>query len=87
MKQSGRIPPEFLGLDPEEAEWRKCFRNKLDHLMRRNHMTNVALGKAIGATHVTILSYRSGKSIPNAYRITRIAKALGCTTGALLDFD
>lgn len=86
MKQSGHIPPEFLGLDPEEAEWRRCFRNKLDRLIRKNHMSNRKLAEAAGVSSATISFYRAGKSLPNAYTITRIAKALHCTTNALLDF-
>ena len=86
MKQSDHIPPEFLGLDPEEIEWRKCFRNKLDRLMRKNHMSNRKLAEAAGVSSATISFYRAGKRLPNAYTITRIAKALHCTTNALLDF-
>lgn len=86
MKQGDYIPVEFLGLDPEEAEWRRCFRNKLDHLMRKNHMSNTKLAEAVGVSPASISYYRTGKSLPSPYRVTKIAKALHCTTSALIDF-
>lgn len=86
MKRSDHIPPEFLGLDPEEIEWRKCFRNKLDRLMRKNRISNRDLAEAVGLSSYAISSYRTGKSLPNPYTITKVAKALNCTTSALIDF-
>ncbi len=86
MKQSEYISPEFFGLDPEEVEWRECFRNKLDRLMRKNHISNRNLAEVVGLSSYAISSYRTGKSLPNPYTITKIAKALNCTTSALIDF-
>lgn len=80
-----------LHLDPSyvqtisENEWKKKFSFKLDKLMRANSVTNSKLADAVGLNQATIREYRIGLRTPNAYYITLICKALGCTTSALMD--
>lgn len=69
-----------------ESEWKEKFSFKLDKMMRTNSVTNSKLADAVGLHHATVREYRVGLRVPNAYTITLICKALGCTSSSLIDF-
>lgn len=67
-------------------EFAHKFSMRLDKLMRSKRITNRMLAEQVECDASTINSYRNEKSVPDAYMIYKIAKALPCTIEALISF-
>lgn len=78
---------EKLFKSPEnEDEWQRIFSYNLYRVMRRRGYNRVGLAESSGVSQAMITNYINGKSIPTAYKLMRIADALGCTVNDLIYF-
>ncbi len=84
MRSDINLDPSYV-LSIDENEWRKKFAFKLDKMMRTNSITNLDLANALGIHQSTVRSYRMGISVPNAYFVVLICRALGCSISALME--
>lgn len=74
--------------EPVDREfWMYRFALKLDHLMRKRGMSSTALAKESGVARASIRLYLTGATMPSAYSVYRIARALKCETSAFMDAD
>lgn len=69
-----------------ELEWRKEFARKLKRKLYYNGITQHELSQMINISEYTISNYINGKTTANGYAISKIARAIECTTGELTDF-
>ena len=58
--------------------------HKITELLEEIDMTQATLSKNVGITESTISKYATGKTIPNAYAISKLADALHTSTDYLL---
>lgn len=69
-----------------EVEWRKEFARKLKRKLYYNGITQHELSQMINISEYTISNYINGKTTANGYVISKIARAIECTTRELTDF-
>ena len=63
----------------------KQFGKKLHNLRIRNNLTLSALARLLGySTHTYISEVESGKKVPNAVFILKVARLFNCTTDELM---
>ena len=71
-----------------EQEWRDEFAIRLRALSyQRKRYNRKQLAEASGLSEKTIERYRRGERTPDAYTITKIAKALNCTPDELMPIE
>lgn len=58
--------------------------NLIKKLRVNREMTQMELAKACGVTQGTVASWEKGSCFPNAGKIGRVARALGCDSQLLL---
>lgn len=88
MMKTRSIPTVTDPFDiPDEDFFLRSFSSKLDTLMRSKYISNSELGSRTGVSRQAINKYRSGKTMPSAYTIVRLALGIGCTTDALLNMS
>lgn len=63
---------------------RDAFKKKLPAYMKRAHMNQRELSKAVGVSESTVHCWVNGKSFPRIDVIQKIADVLGCSTDDLL---
>lgn len=68
------------------GEWQYKFASRLKKFMRAKQITQTELSKRTGLSRTAISSYLNGYSIPNAYNVYLIAKALDCKPFVFFDF-
>ena len=69
-----------------EEDWGKVFGETLNSKLYNRGISQRQLATDTGISEVTISKYLCGSSIPSAQNISKIAKALGCTSSELIDF-
>lgn len=70
-----------------EDQWRKEFSNRLYRQMALSGHTQDSLAYAAGISLGSVNRYLNQASTPNAWNIVRLARALDCDVGYLIDFD
>lgn len=70
----------------DEAEWRKKFSKRLRSIVEKQEMSVARLSRLSGVSECPIRRYIQGKSIPSAYKLVCIAKALGVSPLRLIEF-
>lgn len=70
----------------DEVEWRSRFAKSLNDRLRKMCASESWLSEVSGISKVTLSKYMTGKSTPSAYNISRLAKALRCSTHELVEF-
>ena len=70
----------------EMLKWSKKFENKIKHCLT-GKMTQRELADKIGISEVTLSRYITGKRMPKAPLIVKIAKALDVPVEHLIDFE
>lgn len=63
----------------DETDWINNFSNRLHSKMINSCYTQERLASETGISIVTINKYVKGKSIPNSYNLSKIARALKCS--------
>lgn len=69
----------------DELEWRRKFASVLDAKMRRVCISQSALSELTGISMVSISKYINGKATPSTYNLSKIARALHCSTHELTE--
>lgn len=69
-----------------EDEWRYEFKSRLAQILRHRGISQERLSELTGITQAMISRYITGKSVPSAYTITKIAQALECSPIELTEF-
>ena len=64
-----------LTVEQEKLE----FAYKLRSLMSRNHITQEEMANRANTSQTMISHYMTGRSIPNAVTLNKIAKVIGCS--------
>ena len=62
-----------------EGEFKRELSYRLRSLMRYRGVTQWGLSKMTGISNVLLSNYVNGKTIPSAYKLDKIAKALDCS--------
>ena len=75
------LPPDMHNMS--ESEFAIEFGLRLRKLMSRKGMTQEMLSHKTGITQGMISRYVNGFSIPNFYKVDKIAKALSCSADEL----
>ena len=78
-------PDNELHVCETEDEWRTVFARNLTNKMRKFGVSQNGMCDRTGISQVTMSNYMTGRSIPSAYNLYKIACALRCTTTDLLD--
>ena len=68
-----------------EQEWRWIFSKRLRYHLDKIHMTQKELAEAIDISEVAISWYMNAKRSPKISTIIKMANALGCRVGDLVD--
>lgn len=76
-----RIPKDSNNLT--EEEYRNEFSIRLYKMMRRRGLTQNDLMALTGITQAMLSRYMSGKATPSSYNISKLARALECSTDDL----
>lgn len=76
-----------LEYEGTEDEWKREFSFKLVELMADKGLDQLSLSELSGISQVSISNYINGRSIPNGYKIEKIARALKCSVRDLIVFD
>lgn len=63
-----------------DEEERREFTKNLKKLLDRNYMTQEELANKTGISRLSINNYINGKQLPDAMKLRKMAKALGCST-------
>lgn len=63
------------------------FVHRILQRMRANHMLRIDIARKSGIPKNTISQYMTGKRKPTYDKVVRIAQALNCKPGDLLDMD
>lgn len=71
--------------NPTEEEWLREFSRRLTKKMSYAYMTQEKLAELTGISTSTLSKYMNGKSIPSAYNMRRIARALKCSSAELTE--
>ena len=69
-----------------EQEWTTEFKHRLRERMEYLEITQKELSKRSGVSQSLISGYLAGKTVPSAYHISLLAKALITTSDKLIDF-
>lgn len=72
--------------DLSEEEWRAEFGRRLRKRVEEQHITQKELSERTDISEAMLAKYRNGKSTPSTYVITKLARALECTTAELINF-
>ena len=70
-----------------DEEWQLEFGRRLTRSLRLAYMTQEDLANSTGISRRMITKYINGKSTPSALNVSKIAKALNCSTTELVDID
>lgn len=70
-----------------DEEWQREFGRRLNRSLLRAMMTQEDLANAIGVSRQMIVKYINGQAIPSAFNISKIAKALNCSSAELIEID
>lgn len=70
----------------DEVEWRKGFSKRLRAIVEKQEISVARLSRLSGVSECPIRRYISGKSIPSAYKLICIAKALDVSPLRLIEF-
>lgn len=68
-----------------EEEWRKVFSDRLHNRLYSLGMSQETLSEITGISRVTLSKYFNGKATPSAYNSKKLAEALKCPIGELLE--
>lgn len=79
-----RVPTDSRGMT--ETEFKKESGRRLRRMMRRRQITEGELADLTGISQVMISRYVTGRSAPSFFNISKIAKALECSTDELKYF-
>lgn len=74
-----------MAKDKEREEYRLAFAKWLRTLMRNRYMSGAELSRKSGISYESINCYLCGKTMPSAYSINRLRKALNVSADVLLD--
>ena len=74
-------------LPKDKNRWKEKFSEKLREQMQKQNISKYDLSDKTGFTSMSIYYYMSGKNIPSAFAVARIAKALNCSVNDLMDFE
>lgn len=72
---------------PSEEDWKKDFATILKKRMESRNVKQKELSEYTGISQQLVSRYLNGKSVPSAYNLTILAKALGCSPTELTVFD
>lgn len=70
---------EDVGIGLTEERWKKEFAVRLRRRMNQKHITQKELSEMAGVSVWSISNYLNCKSVPSAYALRKIAKALDCS--------
>ena len=76
---------EYRNMD--ECEWKSEFAKHLSWLMNMKYIDQTTLSRKTGISRMSINNYTTGKSIPSAYNLERIAAAMKCDVTELLFYS
>lgn len=68
-----------------EEEWRKVFSDRLHNRLIALGMSQETLSEITGISRVTLSKYFNGKATPSSYNSKKLAEALKCPIGELLE--
>ena len=71
----------------EEDNWKTGFGRKLGQALCNRCISQSTLSERTGISQTMISRYISGNSIPSAYIIAKLARALECSLNELMDFE
>lgn len=77
----------LVTLQEDKRQWRKKFSEKLQELMEKQHISKYKLADKTGLTPMCIHYYLVESSMPSAFTVARIAKALNCSVNDLIVFE
>jgi DNA-binding Xre family transcriptional regulator len=86
-KTMRNIPSLDDGIIRPENEWRRTFGSRLYDILCVKGWSQETLSSRSGISVVTISNYIRGKSIPSAYNLATIARALDCSINELTEFE
>ncbi len=78
---------DFFNGPRDEHDWKMRFVRRVRKLMALKGITQHVLSKETGIPQATLSNYLGGHIVPTAYKLTKIAKVLGCSTDDLINFD
>lgn len=78
---------EFTRKPRDEDEWKYRFARRLYKKMRQRGYTQDDLSYETKISAGTISRYINGDAVPTAYKLSRIAEVLHCSTDDLVMFD
>lgn len=68
-----------------EEEWRKVFSSRLYNRLITLGMSQETLSEITGISQVTLSKYINGKATPSTYNSRKLAEALKCPIGELVE--
>lgn len=68
-----------------EEEWRKVFSDRLHNRLITLGMSQETLSEITGISQVTLSKYFNGKATPSTYNSKKLAEALKCPIGELVE--
>ena len=71
----------------DEETWRTRFGQKLYRMLRDQHITSKELSESTNISEITLSKYINGKATPSTYNLQKIATALSCSEGYLMDHN
>lgn len=71
-------------IDEDEEELKQIFSKNLKAYMKAKGMTTRALAKELGLSHVAIVKWTNGESLPRAGMLQRISRILLCDISELI---
>ena len=69
-----------------ETDWMTEFSTRLKKRMRQAGMNQAMLSEEAGVSQKSVSNYLAGKTLPNAYALMRIARALEVSVAELCEF-
>lgn len=75
------------GLDLTDEEWSMGFAQRLQNQIYRSRTTQGRLADAVGITDTMMSRYITGRAIPRAQIVYRMAQALDCTVDDIMPKD
>lgn len=82
-----RLSDRPITYEERESLYRDEFSRRLDRLMTYRGITNAEMADELSVNVRTVIRYRQGKVLPNAYMIWIMSMILDCTVMYLTDFE
>lgn len=71
----------------EEAVWGARFGKNLEYIIRSRKIKISDIAKKMGVNNTMIYAYMRGSTIPNYFKMCKLAEAVGCDFKELVEFE